>query len=326
MKWYVIISTGLLLFCMACDNSSLIFSDDYTTENDRSTKRLDLSLNEGVNFYLIKDFIYGSEIQIDSVEMEDEPIISYHEIVAYDSTNHLFQLNFDANSFYTGDINYDQKGFVLMLDNEIINYGLFWSPTHSNIVDGVVLTFAFTDTLYGSCIELIEAYPSSKFSTKQVNLNDERLISRLATDGKLRSLVSAPKSDSGPEPLPGYLDTIYYYNEIFNIENQGVYGKWKLTSISGGITGGGYEPDFDYLEFIPYGIYQFVRADSLLEFGRVAIAEQTDDDLRITLKVDNSSTSFFSDSEKYIELSKGDVMNLIAPCCDRYNYHFERIE
>lgn len=132
------------------------------------------------------------------------------------------------------------------------------------------------------------------------------------------------KRQSSKEPLPGVTDTIYYQQEIFNEVNQWIYGKWILEYISGGITGDGYEPNFDYLEFIPYGIYQFVNADTLLEFGKVVVEEQSDSILKILMSPDPGSTMFFYDSEKFVQFTSDDQLDLNAPCCDRYNYHFKR--
>ena len=44
--------------------------------------------------------------------------------------------------------------------------------------------------------------------------------------------------------------TQYYDNEVFNDENQKIYGKWKFLYKYGGIGGSKYEPEFDYLEVI----------------------------------------------------------------------------
>jgi heat shock protein HslJ len=118
----------------------------------------------------------------------------------------------------------------------------------------------------------------------------------------------------------------YYSNEIFNTQNTLIYGKWLLEEISGGLHGGGYEPDFDYFEIKSIGIYGLIRNDSLLEYGKIRIDEQTAMSLLISLIPDNNSDTFLFDTEKYVDFYGTDTLELRAPCCDRYNYHFKRIK
>ena len=117
----------------------------------------------------------------------------------------------------------------------------------------------------------------------------------------------------------------YYTDEIFDDQYLDIYGKWELNSISGGFFGIGYKPNFNFLEIKEFGIYGFIRNDTLLEFGKIQIDEQTTQRLKIIFLPDNAIDNiFFYDSEKYIEIAEMDTLNLNSPCCDRYNYHFIR--
>ena len=117
----------------------------------------------------------------------------------------------------------------------------------------------------------------------------------------------------------------YYESEIFDELNLNIYGKWKLYGVSGGIHGGGHELNFDYFEVHKFGIYGFIRNGRIIEFGKIEIDEQTNEELLITLKPDNDSEVFMYDSEKYVNLFGSDTLSLDSPCCDRYNYHFKKI-
>ena len=119
-----------------------------------------------------------------------------------------------------------------------------------------------------------------------------------------------------------------YDSEIFSQNDLKIYGKWKLFDISGGLHGSGYDLNFDFLEIKEYGIYGFVRNDSLLEYGKIMPALQTANEIRlkVDLEEDVNSKIFLADKEKYVEFIGNDTLNLNAPCCDRYNYHFERIK
>lgn len=128
--------------------------------------------------------------------------------------------------------------------------------------------------------------------------------------------------------LSGIEAETYFDSEIFSTNNLKIYGKWKLFKISGGFHGGGYDMNFDYLEIKEYGIYGFVRNDSLLEYGKIAPALQMANEigLRVDMVEDVNSKTFLTDKVKYVEFYGNDTLNLLAPCCDRYNYHFSRVK
>ena len=128
--------------------------------------------------------------------------------------------------------------------------------------------------------------------------------------------------------LKEFETTKYFDSEIFAQTDLKIYGKWKVFDISGGIHGSGYGLNFDYLEIKEYGIYGFVRNDSLLEYGKIAPALQTANEIRlkVDLEKDENSNSFFADREKYVEFYGNDTLHLNSPCCDRFDYHFKRIK
>ena len=134
--------------------------------------------------------------------------------------------------------------------------------------------------------------------------------------------------EKNPNDIVSFLNdlqqTRYYSSEIFNDSFHDINGKWELMGISGGIHGGGHELNFDFLEIKTYGIYGFIRNDSIIEYGRIRIDDQTENTLLITLEPDENSEIFMYDSEKYVNLNGIDSLSLDSPCCDRFNYHFIR--
>ena len=90
--------------------------------------------------------------------------------------------------------------------------------------------------------------------------------------------------------------TTYFDSEIFSPNDLKIYGKWKLFAISGGLHGSGYDLNFEYLEIKEYGIYGFVRNDSLLEYGKIMPALQTANEIRlkVDLEEDVNSKSFIT--------------------------------
>lgn len=137
-----------------------------------------------------------------------------------------------------------------------------------------------------------------------------------------------------------HLDSInsrkYYSQEIIPDDYQKIYGKWKLKEISGGFSGTGYEPDYDYLEIKSVGIYGFIRNDSLFEYGKIELDtfDEISPDylqlsyLQVRLIPDYyvGPYSYMDTPEKYIDLIGNDSLVLISPCCDRYNYHYKRVK
>lgn len=135
-------------------------------------------------------------------------------------------------------------------------------------------------------------------------------------------------SDNNSSEFDEIDKTIYFDEEIFSDDYLNIYGKWKVYNISGGFDGDGYDLNFDYLFIKEYGIYGFIRNDSLIEFGKIAPEAQLAESIQLltNLEKDENSDSFFSDGEKYVVFSGSDTLNLNSPCCDRYNYHFVRAD
>ena len=152
------------------------------------------------------------------------------------------------------------------------------------------------------------------------------IVSKIIVTGIIMlSLAGCEKDNTKTDYWSGIYEIDKYYDsEIFTGTGLNLYGKWDIYSISGGISGGGYTPDFDYLEIKKYGIYGFTRNDTILEFGKIIIEEQTSESLLIHFEADDSSEFFMGDTEKYVILNVTDSLNLNSPCCDRYNYHYVR--
>jgi len=125
--------------------------------------------------------------------------------------------------------------------------------------------------------------------------------------------------------------TRYYSADIFADSTQRIYGVWKLTSTSGGFSGNGFNKDFDYLLLKPNAIFGVIRNDSLIGYGKLTLLPNSpvfyNNSVHCSFDFDQTANiQLNADPEKYISLTKTDTLNLIAPCCDRYNFHFERLK
>lgn len=134
--------------------------------------------------------------------------------------------------------------------------------------------------------------------------------------------------------VDSYLEQIektkYYDQELIPAESQHIYGIWKLFGVSGGFLGGGYEPDFQYLEFKQYGIYGLIRGDSLFEYGffkKVTIENQSPDEFTIEFVSD-----YHSDPNPYMHdpfnvyFNRQDTLDMMTAYPDGYCYHFKKIK
>jgi len=105
----------------------------------------------------------------------------------------------------------------------------------------------------------------------------------------------------------------------------GICGSWTIQGISGGFSGGGYEPDFDILHITSKMHYFLYFHETLLSEGRIEIIEQTTDKLRIEFISKNNSGEPLTGWEKEVHLNI-DTLVLNDDCCDMYSYFFVRTE
>ena len=140
------------------------------------------------------------------------------------------------------------------------------------------------------------------------------------------SLMSCQKDEKKIYTTLDSIETKEYYNaEIFTQPYLSIYGKWKLFATSGGFSGTGIDLNFDYLEIRKYGVYGLTQNGNLLEYGKIIITPQTNENrLKVYLEKDEYSNLLMRDNEKYIDFYGSDTLFLSAPCCDRINYHFIR--
>ena len=146
----------------------------------------------------------------------------------------------------------------------------------------------------------------------------------------LVGLYSCDNEDNMKSQL-GFIQSDKYYSaEIMPANYLKVYGKWKLYNITGGFSGSGYAPDYDYLEIKNVGIYGLFKNNSLFEYGKIELNTfdiNTANFLQIKLIPDYyTNKNPYHTPYLYIDFHKNDSLDLISPCCDLYNYHYKRIK
>jgi len=142
--------------------------------------------------------------------------------------------------------------------------------------------------------------------------------------------VGCKTDDIALKALDAIPETKYYSSDIIPEQQSNIYGVWKVVRTSGGFVGSGYTKDFDYLILKRNGIFGIVRNDSLLTSGKLTLLPDltmSPVNKGIHCKFESEKTvriELCGDSEKYIQLVGKDSLDLIAPCCDRYNTHLIR--
>ena len=117
----------------------------------------------------------------------------------------------------------------------------------------------------------------------------------------------------------------YYDNEIFNEENQNIYGKWEFLYYSGGIAGGTYEPTYDFLEIVRYGIYGIIEKNEVRELGKIIINKQESDETIITFSSDDIHPLHIL-GQSNVNLQGKDTLVLWDNFADGYFSFFKRVK
>jgi hypothetical protein len=141
----------------------------------------------GLEVYLLTDFQKKSsspEIISGSEKLSDNPLITYNEIVMYDSTEHEFELA-PSKARELNNISWSVTGtaFALTINKSIIYSGYF-IPGYSSLgLDWLVIDPLSVD----SKIRISLGYPGNwTQSGSRDPRNDYRIISYLQKDNKLK--------------------------------------------------------------------------------------------------------------------------------------------
>lgn len=116
----------------------------------------------------------------------------------------------------------------------------------------------------------------------------------------------------------------YYSSDILPDSLQNLYGSWDLKWTSGGFSGHGNGKEFDYMVFKRNGIFGIIKDESLIAYGKVTLIKRERKTSLNFISVKSANIDLCRDPEKYIQFISNDTLNLIAPCCDRFNIHLVR--
>jgi len=118
----------------------------------------------------------------------------------------------------------------------------------------------------------------------------------------------------------------YYDNEIFTDQNLRIYGKWEFLYSFGGIGGSTYDPTYDFLEIVKFGIYGRIDNNNVKEIGMLHVYKQDDSETIIDFLPDDEYKNDYFLIQKVIEFNGNDTLLLWDNMCDGYTDYFKRIK
>ena len=141
----------------------------------------------------------------------------------------------------------------------------------------------------------------------------------------LSLLQSCKKSKDEISVLDYISKTKYYQTEIFNQRNQILYGKWHFIYYAGSIAGGTFEPTYDYLEIVRFGIFGIIKNDSIKIFGRLLVNKQDSTETQISFLPETICLSDYQLIQREVSFQGNDTLVLWDGMIDGYFYYYKRI-
>lgn len=124
---------------------------------------------------------------LDSLTLQEQPLIGIDDIVSYDADTHRLKLSSDTYSriqeIFPIPVRVDGIPFVVRVGEEPIYAGGFWTPLSSLSYDGVIIMQPFEEQ--AEVIGLSLGYPSPSAFTGEDPRGDPRIMDVLEAAGKL---------------------------------------------------------------------------------------------------------------------------------------------
>jgi hypothetical protein len=124
------------------------------------------------------------ELDVDSIPLEDTPVITINDIISYKKNTHGIELTPSAyDRLMQMGVPVDGSPFVVCLDGKPVYAGAFWVVWSSLSFDGVVILLpALTDT---ATVQIELGYPGPDFFRGKDPRNNKKMFHSLEQAGKL---------------------------------------------------------------------------------------------------------------------------------------------
>lgn len=142
----------------------------------------------------------------------------------------------------------------------------------------------------------------------------------------LSFLFACKKSTDKIEISDHVSKTQYYDNEIFNEQNQNIYGKWEYFYNSGISAGVDIKPGYVYLEVVRYGIYGKITENTIKEIGKLIIKTQDTDKTIIDFWPDDIYKTDYFLIQKVIRFKGTDTLILDDNYAGGFGDYYRRVK
>ena len=89
-----------------------------------------------------------------------------------------------------------------------------------------------------------------------------------------------------------------------------LYGKWHFIYYAGSIAGGTFEPTYDYLEIVRFGIFGIIKNDSIKIFGRLLVNKQDSTETQISFLPETICLSDYQSIQRGVSFQGNDTLVL----------------
>jgi len=181
----LLLTSFVIFFFVRCDRIL-----DTSSNSDNIPNQIK---GEGLYIYLV-EVEYTSDLSyqcfdIENVSIYENPIISYNDIISYDTTSHILKLTYSRDSLKSkvGQISVYGKAFLVTLDSLKLYGGWFWSPISSIPCRWVVIEpDCLFDSLKINEIRIKLGYPNEDYFNGEDPRNNSEIFNRLIVDGKAK--------------------------------------------------------------------------------------------------------------------------------------------
>jgi hypothetical protein len=143
------------------------------------------------SIYLLAGEVPTSElstVDLRDLDLQDEPIVSETDIIAYTWDTHEIELTAEAyqriRDPFALPVRVSGMPFVVCVGADRIYAGAFWTPASSISFDGVVILEPFD--VDSRVISIVLGYPSPEAFTGKDPRSDPRILQSLDAAGKLK--------------------------------------------------------------------------------------------------------------------------------------------
>jgi len=129
-----------------------------------------------------------SKVDLDSLRLQEQPIISIDDIMAYSKETHEIELTAPAyeriQQLFSLPVDVDGIPFVVCVGRDPVYAGAFWTPASSLSFDGVVIMQPFEANKH--TIRITLAYPTPEAFSGTDPRSNPKVLQALELAGKLK--------------------------------------------------------------------------------------------------------------------------------------------